>query len=207
MGSRAGAVPSGITPRWEWRLIQSQLPIGAEELAALVTRPPRDSTETYLLSSAAPHNVKLRGGKLEIKALEAVHPSGLERWCPVLSATFPVSRQAVALLNEALGLGAFALPGPILDAGSLLRQLPPRVVVVPLCKRRHALTLDGCPGEWVLLEVGGRQLQSLSLEHPDPARILDVLHARQLHPEHNTSYPTALLRLMAGVSPMSHTGA
>lgn len=151
--------------------------------------------------------MKLRGGRLEVKQLDEVHPTGLERWRPVLSAPFPLSRDAVRFLDDILGLGAFALTGPVPDAAALVRSLPARVSVVPLSKRRRPLVLEGCPGEWVELEALGHSLRSLCLEDPDPDRILRALHARQLHPEDNTSYPTALLRLSAGVSPISQSGA
>lgn len=196
-----------VVGRWEWRLIQPRLPVPDAELEQLVTGLQRDSAETYLLSPASCHNVKLRGGRLEIKRLQQVHPTGLEQWYPALSADFPLSRGAVRQLNEILALGCFALGGPLPDAATLLRQLPLAVRVVPLVKRRRPLRLEGCPGEWVELQVLGRTMRSLSLEHADPERILAALHSRQLHPDHNTSYPTALLRLAAGVPPMSHTGA
>jgi hypothetical protein len=67
--------------------------------------------------------------------------------------------------------------------------------------------LEGCPGEWVELSIRGQPFQSLGLEHVDPERILTALRAYDLDSAANTSYPTALRRLLAGSVPFSPFGA
>src|SRR5512143_1289511 len=95
---------SVVVPRWEWRVFGVTLPLTPGRLQAAVSGPERESAEYYLLSRASPHNVKIRGGAVEVKRLEEVHPSGLERWRPTLKAPFPLDAGSLTEVWDVLGI-------------------------------------------------------------------------------------------------------
>lgn len=196
-----------VVPRWEWRVFGLELPLSQTELCGAISGPERQSTEWYLLSSASPHNVKLRKGAIEVKRLEEVHASGLERWRPTLRSAFPLDPRLLAEVWDALNVLPPRSAIPLDDEAEFLRALPRELRAVHLEKRRSPLILGDCPGEWVRLSVAGLDRQSLALEHPDPGFLLQTLRRLHLDPAANTNYPRALAQLVGGAAPAFISGA
>ena len=92
--ARASTPASGMTiiPRWEWRTFGESFGPAEERFAALTPERVEESDETYLLSTRSDASVKIRGGVMDVKHLEAVNDDGLEQWLPVLKGEFPLSR-------------------------------------------------------------------------------------------------------------------
>ena len=79
-----------IIPRWEWRTFGESFGPAEERFAALKPKRVEDSDETYLLSTRSDASVKIRGGVMDVKHLEAVNDDGLEQWLPILKGGFPL---------------------------------------------------------------------------------------------------------------------
>ena len=89
-----------MIPRWEWRTFGDS----DDPFSALEPEKVEESDEIYLLSTASDASVKIRDSKLDVKLLQSVDDDGLEQWKPVLKAAFPLGRDDVAALLEALGI-------------------------------------------------------------------------------------------------------
>ena len=70
-----------------------------------------DSDETYLVSTRSDASVKIRGGLMDVKHLEAVNDDGLEQWRPVMKGEFPLAAGEVAAVVAELGLEGVPLEG------------------------------------------------------------------------------------------------
>ncbi|MBV8359476.1 MAG: hypothetical protein JO189_16285, partial [Deltaproteobacteria bacterium] len=85
-----------LQPRYEYRVWADSLEDVKNNLRRLAT-PPRMETseETYLLSATTDKcNAKIRGGRINIKALLATEQE-LELWKPVLDAEFPLDSSVI----------------------------------------------------------------------------------------------------------------
>lgn len=201
-----GALPvdAGLF-RWEWRWIGYQSPVEVSRLGYGWSDPPTRTAEVYLVSEASPHNVKVREGSLEVKRLRRVSGDGLEQWAPSLRAGFPLGPPDWRELLDALGLPVADRETPVSTLEGLVAGLPSGASVrrIDVVKRRSRLTVAGCPGEWVRLDIGGRRLVSLAFEHERAVRVRDALAVLDLDPHDNLSYPAALKRLI-GMPDLQH---
>lgn len=191
--------------RWEWRWIGYQSPVEFSRLGYAWSNPPTRTAEVYLVSATSPHNIKVREGSLEVKRLRRVSGDGLEQWAPSLRAGFPLLPPDWRELLDALGLPVADRETPVATLEGLVAGLPPGAAVrrIDVVKRRSRLTVAGCPGEWVRLDIGGRRLVSLSFEHERAVRVRDALAVLDLDPHDNLSYPAALKRLI-GMPDLQH---
>jgi hypothetical protein len=159
----------------------------------------RESDEIYVLDPRGTQNVKIRDGALDVKRLRQIDADGLELWEPVFKARFPLSRSDLAavsavwpLLLETLPREAYTIEQFIEEVISLRADLH----VVRVHKSRRVFTFAGCIAELVRLAVESRTLESFSLEHEDPKRILAALHTLGLDVHANTSYSLGLRRAL-----------
>ncbi len=182
------------TYRWEWRTF-ARSPAGFGLLAAPQTSELAATREHYVLSLASPDNVKIREECLDIKTLVSVDATGLEQWRPALKAQFPIDDAA---LDAAWS--AWRIPAPLLGRRRCtLTEFLFEVVeseaalrAVQVEKRRTRLLEQGCPGEHVVLTVGGEEWESIAFEHVDPLLVWRAVRARGLESIRNTNYPAAL---------------
>jgi hypothetical protein len=200
-----------VVPRWEWRaFIAGELPAPLRERLAEPTDPPSESDETYILSRRSPHNVKIRGNRLEIKTLED-SDRGLQRWNPTLRTSFPVDRPAIDAAALAWGIAPPPMvPSPV-DAGAFLYHVverSPVLRVVGVRKRRWRLRVGGCAAEHAELDVGGARWHTIAVEDADADRVLRAVASLGLGARANLSYPAALWIITASSnSPASRPGA
>jgi exopolyphosphatase/guanosine-5'-triphosphate,3'-diphosphate pyrophosphatase len=185
-----------IVPRWEWR-------VAGEPAEAAVRRigdpagSERESDEVYLLSADGEDSVKVRDGLMDVKHRQEVDENGLERWCPVLKAAFPLSAADVGTILGALRLTGLA-PEPAGTLDELLARLRLRADVraVEVHKRRRKFELGGCSAEVSDLRADGREVRTVAVESEDPQRLLAVVREHGLGAAANVSVVLALKRLV-----------
>ena len=187
-----------VVPRWEWRFIGRSLPVDRARLHVTRGDAPT-SRETYLLSALTPHNIKVRNAMLEIKRLEEHAADGVELWRPTARSAFPLESAAGVELWEAWGIATPAQVTAVTSLADLVRDVVsrhPALRRVDLVKRRNRLTLAGCNGEIVELEIMGEHWVSVAFEDADPALVRAAVAASGLNSQDNQNYPAALKRIV-----------
>jgi exopolyphosphatase/guanosine-5'-triphosphate,3'-diphosphate pyrophosphatase len=157
-----------------------------------------ESDELYLLSEDG-DNVKVRAELIDIKVLREVDRHGLERWEPVLKASFPLDAADVAAVFDALHKPLPKLSGKAYALDELLDELvePSGAIRVrSVHKRRVRYTIDDCMGELSDIEVDGRHTRTLALEAEDPAVVMANVIALGLRDRVNTNVPRGLTALV-----------
>ncbi len=170
-----------------------------------------EDSEVYLVecSRASALNVKIRGGRLDIKRLVSKH-LGLEQWKPDGQLDLPLPVDSVRALWD--GKLNDALPARSSDAVSLDDLL--RIAMEPasrlhranVFKRRFRFSLKHCSAEHDCLLVNGASLESIAIESEDPDAILEIQSSLRLEGFENQAYPRMLCRLF-GRLPMPEEGA
>ena len=184
-------------PRYEFRIFDADLSTFAERLRTLGNyQNQRESSEIYLAGNTVDYNCKIRDERLEIKKRLAVE-RGLECWQSRLKASFPLS---VEILNDelcpALALADCKPLSKCYDLAALLEELSKikakKIRIAQVHKRRTDYTLDDCQAEYVKLQIGQTNLQSIAVESPDAEQVLAALPLLGLDQQYNTSYPQAI---------------
>ncbi len=140
-----------IVPRWEWRAFGLDREVAEAAFAGLQPERVEESDETYVLSRVADTSVKVRGGRLDVKVLEAVRGDGLEQWRPVMKATFPVSAvEAGAVVAALEGAGP---PARRADSPDELVAQSPNLRALAVHKHREHYNVDGCLAELTSLRT------------------------------------------------------
>jgi exopolyphosphatase/guanosine-5'-triphosphate,3'-diphosphate pyrophosphatase len=182
-----------IVPRWEWRTFREHFDAAEEALLQEATGPAQESDERYLLSEPD-RNVKIRDDLLDVKVLREVDAQGLERWEPVMKATFPLAASDVPGVVEAIGVDPSALPPGDHDLEGFLAAIEKagtaRAVVVH--KRRTRASLMGCMAEVAEVSAEGRSTRTIAVEAEDPAAVIAAIRELHLDGFVNTSYPKGL---------------
>ena len=167
------------------------------------------SRETYIVSTASPHNVKIRGGQLDVKVLIDEFED-LQLWRPTLKQLFPVSAAVLTEVWDSWGLtpplfvrSSYTIDQFLLELVSPERQL--RAVDVE--KRRARLAGLGCAAERGAIVVAGHHWETLALEDESADRVISV--RRQLGPErpHGIDYPAFLKGVVGLTAPSTTQGA
>jgi exopolyphosphatase / guanosine-5'-triphosphate,3'-diphosphate pyrophosphatase len=190
-----------IVPRWEWRTFASDVPTADAVFAALEPAV-EESEELYLLSRAG-DNVKIRAGLMDVKVLRETDASGLQRWEPILKATFPLDEEAARVAFRSLDRPLPDVPPEGLDLDAALAAAGvgtpggPRALLVH--KRRARYTVAGCLAEVAVLEVEGRRTTSIAVESTDPSAVLATVEALGLSTHVNHDVPTGLRMLVDDV--------
>jgi exopolyphosphatase/guanosine-5'-triphosphate,3'-diphosphate pyrophosphatase len=188
-----------IVLRWEWRCFAPSLATIAQAVAIPSDAASRESDEIYVLDPGGTENAKIRDGVLDIKRLRQIDADGLELWEPVLKARFPLSRSDLAAASAVWSLPLETMPCETCTMDQFiegLNSLRADLHVVRVHKSRRAFTFSGCIAELVRLDVESRTLESFSLEHEDPKRILAALLALGLDGHANTNYSLGLRRFL-----------
>ena len=188
-----------IIPRWEWRCFVPSLATIAQTVAIPSDAASRESDEIYVLDPRGTENVKIRGGVLDIKRLRQIDADGLELWEPVFQAHFPLNRSDLGAASAVWGLPLDTLPRETYTIEQFIEEvISPRadLHVVRVHKSRRAFTFAGCVAELVRLAIESQTLESFSLEHEDPARILAALRTLGLDGHANTNYSLGLRRAL-----------
>ena len=198
-GQATIAAAPPIQPRWEWRIFE---PFPGAFISSV--RPPEvggvESIETYILSAASPHNVKLRDGQLDVKLLQETRAGELELWRPVFKQSFPVDARDLAPVWD-----AWALPPPVLHPTSysieqFLHDIvasTPALSAVTIAKQRARFTIRGCRAERAIVTAAGSRWDTLAIEDEDPDQILLAQRTFDRALPRGTNYPAMLKRIAA----------
>ena len=116
-----------------------------------------------------------------------------------MKARFPLRRSDLAAASAVWSLPLETMPCETCTIDQFiegLNSLRADLHVVRVHKSRRAFTFSGCIAELVRLDVESRTLESFSLEHEDPKRILAALLALGLDGHANTNYSLGLRRFL-----------
>lgn len=188
-----------IAPRWEWRCFAPSLATIAQAVAIPSDAESRECDDIYVLDPRDTANAKIRDGVLDIKRLRQIDADGLELWEPVFKARFPLSRSDLAAASAVWPLPLETLTRKTYTIEQFTEELislRADLHVVRVHKSRRVFTFSGCLAELVRLAVGSRMLESFSLEHEDPKRILAALLTLGLDAHANTNYSVGLRRVL-----------
>jgi len=186
-----------IELRWEWRCFAPSLAKIAQAVPIPSDAVSRESDEIYLLDPSGTKNAKIRDGILDIKRLRQIDADGLELWEPILKVRFPLSRSDLVTASAVWSLRLETMPSQTCAIEQFIEGLNSLRVdlhVVRVHKSRCVFTFSGCIAELVRLDVDSRKLESFSLEHEDPKRVLAALLALGLDSHSNTNYSRGLRR-------------
>ena len=187
-----------ITPRWEWRMFGAPPASTDAALAALESTGSKDSDELYLLGPVD-RVVKVRDELMDVKTLVETDAHGLQRWTPVLKATFPMQDEEVEQVCEALGVASLpprAEGYAQADFVAELARIAPAVVAAPVHKHRVRYVIEGCTAEDSLATIDGRPVRTIAIESEDSAAVLAAVRAVGLGGYRNTSYARGLAALL-----------
>jgi exopolyphosphatase / guanosine-5'-triphosphate,3'-diphosphate pyrophosphatase len=147
--------------------------------------------------------VKIRDDLLDVKLLREVAADGLERWEPVMKASFPLEAAGVPGVAEALGLESAALPERDYDLAGFLQAIEDAGAAraVQVHKARTRASLMGCMAEVADVTVEGRTARTIAIESEDPAAVIAVVRELHLDAFVNTSYPKGLRALVDDEAP------
>jgi hypothetical protein len=162
-----------------------------------------ESEECYLVAPGTDHaNVKIRDGVLDIKDCIETRDD-LERWSPQIKCAFPLTTET--LKGDVLPRLGASLPKQSHESYSLDRLLaeivvPHRDVAIAVAfKRRFLFTVAGCMAELAEVWINGAGLQSVAVESPDPAAVLEARRMLGLDDMENVSYVQAIKRVVGMV--------
>jgi exopolyphosphatase / guanosine-5'-triphosphate,3'-diphosphate pyrophosphatase len=189
---------AGIIPRWEWRVFGTSYATAEDAFSTLSPGAVQDSDEIYLFSDVD-SNVKIRDWLMDIKLLREVDADGLQRWEPVMKQGFPLPREDVATVYDALGISTSPPDHDIASLDELLATLAESgntVRAVRIHKRRTRYTLAGCMAELADLEADGQSTRTIAVESEDPSAVISAVRGLGLDGHLNTSYPRALSVLL-----------
>jgi hypothetical protein len=192
-----GGMTPSIHPRWEWRIFEP-FPGAFIARAGSPAVDEDESIETYILSAASPHNVKIRGGQLDVKVLQQTRAGDLELWRPVFKARFPVDAGSLEPVWDAWGLPLPALLRPSYTVDQFLNgivALVPGLTALTISKRRAHFTLGGCRAERAVIEVAAGRWDTLAIEDEDPNNLLLAQRAFGRALPRGSSYPAMLKRI------------
>ncbi len=163
-----------IVPRWEWRTFGDDFGAAESAFAALTVERIDESDELYVLASSSDASVKIRDGRFDVKALQAVD-DGLEQWMPVAKHTFPVSRADVGTLLARLHVAAPPLDLEHYSLDDFLDtvvRVSDALLAVAVHKRRVHYTVSGCMAELSEIRTDAGSARSIAIESPDPTLVL-----------------------------------
>ncbi|MCC5869282.1 MAG: hypothetical protein JJU27_12285 [Gammaproteobacteria bacterium] len=165
----------------------------------------RESDEIYFVApDCIEHNVKYRGGVLDIKTLVS-REGRLEQWTPRSKTGFPLTGDWLAAeFAPALALDATAMPTTIPSARALVETLvypTAGLLAVRVFKRRFSFTIDGCMAEIAEVEFNTAALRTACVEGTDADAVETLIDRLGLDVYANLSYLQAI-RQVTGLSPI-----
>jgi hypothetical protein len=184
--------------RYEFRQFGTDLTAVRDAFAKIGKGEPHAaSRETYIVTRLnIDSNVKIRGGRLQVKTLQA-RSGELEQWARPLNAEFPVAVTDIeSIVLPALGLDIEIGEGGAFGEGALLTlaRAQHALAVAEVEKQRTLFDLDVCVAEFCLLQIGEEKLQTIAVEAVDPLAALTLLRGIGLTEAQNESYAAFLQR-------------
>ena len=188
-----GGIP-GIVPRWEWRTFGDSFPDAEAAFGRLESTGIQESDEVYLLAGAR-NGVKIRDDLMDVKILREISAEGLERWEPVLKASFPMSRDDVITVLKALDIAPSELTRESWTLDQFLADFSGDGEVlrpVNVHKRRVRYKVNGCTSEVTDVIADGQATKTIAIESEDGPAVIQGVRLVGLTGFVNTSYPRGL---------------
>jgi len=189
-----------IIPRWEWRTFGTRFGRADSAFAALPETGVQDSDELYLFSKGG-QNVKVRDNLMDIKVLREVNADGLERWEPIMKASFPLSADQARAVTEALDIAAPPADGRAWTLDAFLERYagpdgPIRAVKVH--KHRVRYLVNDCTSEVSDVIADGHPIRTIAIESENAAAVVAAVASVGLADYRNISYPKGIIALLDG---------
>jgi exopolyphosphatase / guanosine-5'-triphosphate,3'-diphosphate pyrophosphatase len=200
----AATTVTGIVPRWEWRTFGEHLGLAGELGSMREPERVQESDEVYILSEESDASVKIRGGLMDVKQLEAVNGDGLEQWRPVLKGTFPLAAEDARTALTALGVSAEEVGSEAYTLDELIGELVepnPALTAVHVHKRRAHYHVAGAMAEVSEVKVGPRTARTVAVEAEDPALVAAAMRKLLVTDLPNVCVPRGL-KTLVGFDPV-----
>lgn len=197
-------------PRFEYRAFAQGFGLVEERIRARrICEEIVESREIYLIQAGSMmRNVKLRGGRLELKNL-LEERDGLQRWAPAGQWEFPIDpRDLAGAVFPGLDRRLWETSAESVDRADLLERIDEmgrELVRANLFKRRFRFEIAGCAAEIDDILINDAAMRSVAMESEDPQRLLRAVAQVGLDAYENTAYPLALARIM-GMAPLPRSG-
>lgn len=191
---------SALVQRWEWRAFDTRFNVAESRFGSLESTGVQESEETYLLSSESGANVKIRDDLMDIKILQEVDENGLERWNPVMKASFPMSHGDVQAVFDAVRVSAPTMERNRYGFDQFIAELaePSGLRAVSVTKRRVRYIVEGCTAEVTEVVVDGRPIRTIAIESPDASAVAHAVRSMGLDGYSNTNYTRGLTEAVDG---------
>ena len=193
----ADPATTGSGAEWEWRAFDQADRWPASLCEGVPTRVSALRVETYVLTRASPHTVRLWRDRVEVDRLVEQSPVGVDCWESVLDETYPIGAAALRCLGDALQVvpcsGGGTLSGPELLLAFLTRSCP-GVRIAPIRAWAAQCTIDECEVERATVLIGVTLHDTLRLRHPRCDALLATLQRFGLDPGQNVSMVSMLKR-------------
>lgn len=195
-----------VVPRFEFRTFGQNLAWAEGRIQKLSqTKTVRESKEVYILRSKEWHrNIKIRGGRLELKEL-VEQRQGLQRWKPAGHWDFPIGLNEI---QETILRGSRTGNRHLATATFSKRRLLDDIVRhshelfrANVFKRRVIFNVNCCSTEVDDILVNGALIRSVAIESEDADTVIATRLELRLGDCENISYPLAIARIM-GLSPV-----
>lgn len=190
--------------RFEFRAFGQNFDIEAKRMARLSIPVPekdweRKSEEVYILSRENDlNNVKIRDGQIDIKSF-VKSVDGLEQWCPVMKAQFPVTD--LVLMNEVFT--ALSVKPPELDQHIYscdefisLVNLHPSLQAVSVHKQRSSYNVNNTVCETATILINGAKILTISSESAQIEDVKTTIEKIGLGNAENVNYVQAIKRII-----------
>jgi exopolyphosphatase/guanosine-5'-triphosphate,3'-diphosphate pyrophosphatase len=189
---------TAISARWEWRTFGPGAQVAQRRWSDLQPSAEQVSDEVYLLSERG-QTVKYRDLLMDVKQLLETDAFGLQQWTPVMKASFPIGRDELERVFDALQVPPPPLERDRYTFDEFRSELtgPHRGVrAVDVHKRRVRYRVDGCSAEITDVTADGRPGRTFAVESEDADAVIGVVRALELEDYVNTPYPAGLKRIL-----------
>jgi exopolyphosphatase/guanosine-5'-triphosphate,3'-diphosphate pyrophosphatase len=189
---------TAISARWEWRTFGPGAQVAERRWSDLQPSGEQVSDEVYLLSERG-QTVKYRDLLMDVKQLLETDTFGLQQWTPVMKASFPIARDELARVFEALRVVPPPLERDRYTFDEFRSELtgPDRGVrAVDVHKRRVRYRVDGCSAEITDVTADGLPGRTFAVESEDAEAVIGVVRGLEFEDYVNTPYPTGLKRIL-----------
>lgn len=187
-----------IIPRWEWRTFKSDLSKESEPVRAIGNSFDRESEEIYILSQRSNDNTKIRDELMDIKTPVRMNKqTSLEQWTVLAKSSFPIHINDLVLVYKAFGIEMPYLDKDEYDYTEYMEKLikpNPELKIVNVKKNRHGYKLNDAIIEVAEVKFDDVSMQTISVEHADPALVIRTVKDLGLYSYENINYIKAMKR-------------
>ncbi len=189
-------------PKYEFRMFGQSFPELEKQITANALQTGEQKmNDVYLLTAADnENNVKIRGGKMDMKVLEETL-QGLERWAPYMIGDFPLDVEVIkSTVFPALGIPAPAFSRNEYLLTQFLNELvyhDPDLFVAHTSKTRKEFEFNGCELEITDVTINSACIKTICIESENWEKVLETKKIFNISSaQENINYPTALKRIM-----------